>query len=283
MNITVPSHRIYKPNLIYLIYKRLRPAFGFLIGSILMYGAYTGNVTSMLLVVCFGFVCIHLFGDCYNDCQDFEEDLKNERTDKMTISGMLSAKDMRNLSFLLLILGLIALGFTNLLLLALGCYYAILLWAYSTPLIRLKKYNVFGYAIVGSTFLFLPLFLNFLFHGIYLIEDTIVFSIFCFTQYTYILCQKDSTDIKDETNLFLARGWKKASLICILSASLAVIFLLKLILFCPLLLLVWIFNLISKVLNLSAIYNKKICRDLRGKLITMEFLTPYLYFLVITL
>lgn len=277
MNITVSSHQVYKPNLFYLVYKRLRPAFGLPFGFILMYGAYTSSLTALLLLVGLGFVFIHLFGDCYNDYRDYGEDLRNKRWDKLTVCRNLSIEDMRSLSFLLLIIGLMVLASIDILLLALGLYYAVLLWAYSQPSIRLKNYNVFGYGVVASTFLFLPPALAFFFHT-FPLGGVIISSILFFSQYTYILCQKDSTDLRDTgRNLFLDRGWGRSSLITSIFAILS-----SLSLFCMCvgnfgLLLIWAINAYLKILNVTKIWGKEISRGLRSKLILVEFLTPCLY------
>ena len=182
----------------------------------------------------------------------------------------------------MLILGLAVLVSLDVLLFALGLYYAVLLWAYSQPSIRLKDYNVLGYGVVASTFLFLPPTLAFFFHT-FPLGGVIISSILFFSQYTYILCQKDSTDLRDMgRNLFLDRGWGRSSLITSFFAVLS-----SLSLFCMCignfgLLLVWGINAYLKILNVTKIWRKEISRGLRSKLILIEFLTPYLYVGVMT-
>ncbi|ODS39910.1 MAG: hypothetical protein A7315_10145 [Candidatus Altiarchaeales archaeon WOR_SM1_79] len=242
-----------------------------------MYGAYTGTLTLPLFIAGFGFFCIYLFGDCYNDCCDFSEDMRNARLDKMTINGFLSVESMRNLSYLFLVTGFIALSFTDGLLLLFGGYYTLLIWAYSTPLIRLKRYNILGYIIGSSAFLFLPYFLNASVQGIYFTPNVALLSFFFFIQCIYIACQKDSTDLKDDTNLFIDKEWRRVSFITLIFATLSSLFLFAICAGNIWLLFVWGINASSKILNISKIWKREINRELRSKFILIEFLTPYLY------
>jgi hypothetical protein len=94
--------------------------------------------------------------------------------------------------------------------------------------------------------------------------------------YLYLFCQKDSTDPRDASNLFIKRGWRTASLICIGFGIIASAF------FLPLatstaLLAVWVQNALSKVINLYSIYTRNVTRTLRTRVILSEFVTPYLY------
>jgi len=260
---------------LWLMYKRMRVGFAFF-GLILMYGAYTNNFTISLLLIGLGFTCIELFGACYNDYQDYEEDVLNNRKDKLILTGLIKRKQMRNLSFFLCFIGLLLLWFMNLTIFLIGLYYSFWLLVYSHPKYHLKRYNVIGYGIVESVWLLLPISLS-LFFLRSLSMSVIFLTFFCFFQYVYLLCQKDSTDLKDKTNLFLKHGWKKASFMCIVFASMASLFLFIISFSSIILLLVWIINGIIKIFNIHKIYNKNINRKLRSRLILGEFLTPYFY------
>ena len=214
---------------------------------------------------------------------DYSEDIRNERHDKITTNKILSLYHVRNLSLSLLFAGLIVLGLTHMSLFIWGLCYSILLWAYSAQSIRLKKYNIMGYIVAGSPFLFLPYFLGDSFRGGLATPDLVFLSLFYFTQCMYISCQKDSTDTKDVTNLFIDKGWKQASFITLIFASLSSISLLSLCLNSVWLLSVWGINFSSKILNVSKIWKKEMSRELRSKLILVEFLTPYLYLLAVLL
>jgi len=273
-------HPVYRPNLLYLIYRRLRPVFGIPLGFILMYGAYTGNLTPVLLLAGFGFLLMHLFGDFYNDYWDYDEDIRNDRVDKFTTLGLLNRHQMRSLSFLIAPIALIALLFTNVWVSLIGIYYLIVLTAYSHPGIHLKG-HVGGYSTLSSVYLFLPMTLN----SLTLTElsiSGIIFALFFFFQFVYILCQKDSTDTKDSTNLFIDKGWRKSSAITLIFATLSSIFLLGISITSIGLLSVWGINAYSKILNAGKIWKREITRELRSKLILIEFLTPYLYVGVMT-
>jgi 4-hydroxybenzoate polyprenyltransferase len=261
---------------LWLIYKRLRTAFGVSLGFILIYGAYTGNLTLSLLPIALGFWCIHVYGDCYNDFEDYEQDIKNNRKDKWTTTGLLTREQMRNFSFFMCFFGLVFLWFTNFNVFLLGLLYSTTLFCYSNPKIHLKLYDFYGYVIVAFPLLLLPITLNTFFHRGFSLSD-LFFTFFCFSQYVYLYCQKDSTDLKDETNLFLKRGWKNATFICVGFAILASSLLLTMSFFSIVLLLVWGVHVFSKSVNLYKIYKKKITRKLRARLILVEFLTPYLY------
>jgi 4-hydroxybenzoate polyprenyltransferase len=261
---------------LWLIYKRLRTAFGVSLGFILIYGAYTDNLTLSLLPIALGFWCIHVFGDCYNDYEDYEQDIKNNRKDKWTIAGLLTRKQIRNFSFFMCFFGLVFLLFINLYVFLLGLLYSTTIFCYSNSKIHLKLYDLPGYIIVEFPLLLLPITLNIFFHRVFSISD-FFFALFCFSQYVYLSCQKDSTDLNDKTNLFLGRGWKNATFICIGFAILASSSLFTISLFSIVLPLVWGVNVSSKAINLYKIYKKEITRKLRARLILVEFLTPYLY------
>jgi len=265
-----------RTQLLWLIYKRFRNAFGVTLGFILMYSFYINQFSAALILFILGFFSIHMFGEFYNDYCDFEEDLRNERNDKFTIYNILTPNQMKLISFFLLSLGLIILYFTNFMVFLFGLYFTFIYWSYSNPNVRLKKYNIFAYILGGTVCLFFPIFINLLLQRGYLISD-FIFTLFCFTQLIYLLCQKDSTDLKDKANLFLKWGWRRASLISIVFASLSSFFLLIISLNPIELVLIWGMNFLSKVINLRSIFSKKIGRKLRENAILIEFLTPYLW------
>jgi len=241
-----------------------------------MYGAFNNLFNYEILLIASGFMLLHLFGDSYNDYWDYEDDVKNKREDKLTTSNLLAKEQIRKISFMILFFGLVLLFFANIYLLLTGLIYSLLLWAYSHPSMRLKKYDLLGYALTESPWLFVPFILN-NFFSLPISISTWAFIFFYFFQYMYLLCQKDSTDLNDSTNLFIRRGWRNASAYCIIIASLSSISFFLLSLSSILLVFVWIFNLLAKVLNLGMIYRRKIERKTRGRFVLIEFLTPYLY------
>jgi len=257
----------------YLIYRRVRPPIGLPMGFVLMYGAFAGYSQELILAAA-GFFLVHLFGDLYNDYHDYGEDIKNGREDKITTAGFLSPMQVRNLSFLFLSLSLLLLLFSGPLMLSVGLYYALLLVAYSHPGIRLKG-GIRGYAAFSSVFVVMPVSFLFAFpQGIML---SALFSAFCFTQAMYILCQKDSTDTKDRKNLFLGHGLRRSSIVVASFGSLSSLSLLLICLQVPVLLPVWALNLASKALNINGIRKGTITRRTRGRLVLLEFVTPYLF------
>lgn len=262
--------------LLWLIYKRVRAAFGLAFGLILMYGAYNHVLNYKLFWAASGLMLLHLFGDCYNDYWDYEEDARNKRKDKLTTGNFLTRKQLQIISFLILFSGLAILQSINGVLFSTGIAYSLLLWAYSHPYMRLKKYNLLGYALTESPWLLMPLILNSLF-SIPLTASTLFFVLFYFSQYMYILCQKDSTDMNDTTNLFIKKGWKTASLYCIFFAIFSSYSLFLISTISLSLTFVWIFNLSIKLLNVSMIYFEKIERTARGRLVLADFITPYLF------
>ena len=82
---------------IWLIYKRLRTAFGVTLGFIVIYAAYTNNFSLAILPIAVGLCSIHLFGDLYNDYVDYNQDARNRRKDKWIISGLISRNGMKSL------------------------------------------------------------------------------------------------------------------------------------------------------------------------------------------
>lgn len=261
---------------LWLIYRKVRTSLGLSFGLILMYGVYNRLFNYEILLIASGFMLLHLFGDSYNDYRDYEEDIRNERNDKLTTNNLLTKEQIRRISFLILLSGLALLFFADIYLLLAGVIYSLLLWAYSHPSIRLKKYDVFGYALTESPWLFLPFLLNNFFSLSFSIF-TWAFIFFYFFQYMHLLCQKDSTDTKDTTNLFINRGWGPSSFLCAVTASVASISLLTLSLPNTWLVLVWLINLFVKAVNTGMIWERKAERKMRGRLVLIEFLTPYLF------
>lgn len=274
MNITVSSQQMYRYS-IYLVYRRLRPALGLPLGFILMYGTYTGSLNPSILIAGIGFFFMHLFGDFYNDYWDFEIDIKNNRMDKFTTIGLLKRYQIMNLSLLNSFLALVFLAFTNIWIFILGIYYLVLLICYSNPKVHLKG-HITGYLALASMFLFLPIALNSL-STTELSLFSLIFALFFFTQFMYILCQKDSTDINDEINIFINEGWRQSSVITLILATLGSLLFLVICTSSTWLISLWLINVFSKILNVNKIWKKEITRELRSKLILLEFLTPYLY------
>ena len=263
----------------YLIYKRLRAPLGIPFGFILMYGMYANNLNLTILIAALGFCLIELFGGFYNDYWDYEEDKRNERNDKFTTTGLLSRKKVGNVSYMIAFFGVVSLLFTNLPVLVLGLYYLFLFVAYSHPAIRLKG-KLWGYFALASMFLFMPVTLDGLL-GIHTSFFSLVFTLFFFTQFMYILCQKDSTDPKDDKNIFMQHGWNKSAMIATGFGALSSGFFMVLCLVNPVLLLVWGINMFVKFFNLYRILTRNITRSHRSKFILTEFVTPYLYVWVI--
>lgn len=261
----------------YLIYKRLRPAIGMPFGFILMFGAYTGAFNMELLLVAFSFFMMELFGGFYNDYWDYEEDMREGRKDKFTTTGILTRKQMWYVSAIIAVLSLFLLLFTNLYVFVIGSYYLSLFVGYSHPRIRLKG-HIKGYAILSSMFLVLPFVLPSFLNIEVLLAHGLLFSFFWFTQTMYILTQKDSTDPRDDSNLFLGHGWWKALGITTVFGVLSSACLLVLcILINPFLIAVWVFNLFAKFMNLYKIKAKTITRKSRQMCVLLEFITPFLY------
>ena len=267
-------------SILYLVYRRLRPSLGIPFGFILMYGMYTGTVTPVLLMAATGFFLMHLFGDTYNDYCDYEEDRLNKRDDKLITRGVLTRKDVKIVSIVLFVLALCILFFTNMYVFILGIFYALVLTAYSYPTIRLKG-KIRGYLVFSSAFLFFPLALATL--GDFQMKVVLLFTGFFFFQVMYILCQKDSTDLKDRINIYKKHGWKQATGMAAGFAMLSSVFLFFISLSSPFLVLVWGANLLLKVFNLLKISSKTITRETRSNFILGEFLTPFVFSVVILL
>lgn len=235
-----------------------------------------------MVFVAAGFTLVHLFGDCLDDSYNVEEDRRNKRTDKLILSGVLTAAQMRIISFALLGAGLVALSFVDTLLLLPAMWCAVLAFLYSYPKTRLKNYGISAYVLGGSVWVLTFASLEtVLFGG--LRAPGIFFISFAFSQYVYILCQKDSTDTKDKENLFVSHGGRMplivtsafgaASSIGLLLVSAASIFLVP----------VWALNLLGKFRMIGGIRRGSMKRSVRGNLVLIEFLTPYLCILALSL
>jgi 4-hydroxybenzoate polyprenyltransferase len=273
------SNGITSKKILFLIYKRTRPAFGLTMGIIPLYGIFVADISFSLLAIALSFFFIQMFGDLYNDYHDYEDDIRNSRDDKLTVSKILNKYQIRNFSLLFLFIGLGSLFFltiNNIVIFLFGIFYIIILWLYSSPKLCLKKYNIRGYLVAAFSWLILAFVLSSMFYRVNFFQN-LLFALFCFSHLMYIFCQKDSTDLKDKTNLFLEKGWRQASLITVLFAFLTSLFLLSLSIINIFFLFIWIVNAISKIINLKQIWNQKINRSLRSKLVGIEFLTPYLY------
>lgn len=260
---------------VYMLYRKMRAPFGIPFGFTLMYAAYGGGLTQELLFAGLGLFWIEVFAGMYNDYWDIDEDLRNGRRDKFTTSGVFNRKQMWFLSYVSGLLGLLILSKTNFPVFLTGLYYFLLFIGYSHPRIRLKGW-VGGYAILSSMYLFFPFALNTMTHRSSQLD--VIFAGFCFSQFMYILCQKDSTDPKDDSNLFIVRGWKASTHLTFAFALSSSLLLLALSLALTSLLLVWGFNLLVKTANIYAIHSRKITRGLRSKLVLMEFLTPLMFY-----
>jgi len=259
-------------SLMWLIYRRTRVGIAFA-GFILMYAFYTGLFGINMVLVALSVFFAELFGACYNDSQDFKEDVRNNRRDKLTIIRAFTPFQMMFVSIAMLLGSLITALLSGFLLLAV--MYLFMAWAYSYPKIRLKSHHIFGYAIIASTWLIIPLYLGFFFRGLVTPAD-ILFSLFFFLQYLYLLSQKDSTDRKDDVNLFIKKGWGGAVEICSILALLSSMMLLALSLPRILLVLIWGLNLSVKIIHIEKIYVRSISRESRSNFTLMEFLTPYI-------
>lgn len=258
--------------IIWFIYRKIRPALGLALGQVLMY-YFFNDVKQNILFLVVGIFFVHLFGDIYNDYWDYDDDINNNRKDKLTL--FLPKKFLKRISLLILTLGLLLLYISNMNIFILFSLYAVLLTLYSHPIVRLKRYDIYGYMLTVFPWFLFPFFMD-----KFLLQETTVttylFAIYFFSQWMYILCQKDSTDTMDSTNLFLKRGWSLASSFCILFAAASSFSLLALSL-TTLLKLIWFFNLSVKIINLKLIFQQKIGRKTRGLLVLMEFITPYLF------
>ena len=264
-----------KKKVLYLIYKRLRPGLGLTFGFILMYAILANGITVPLFLTAVGFLLLALYGDLYNDYWDYDEDVRNKRKDKFIIAGLITRNQSKYISFLFAAGGLLLVWFVNIFIFILALYSFILHTSYSHPRIRLKG-SIKGYVAFTSIFLFLPFGLLFITAASSLLF-TALFGLFYFFQGNYILCQKDSTDTKDTTNLFLKHGWEKSTRITAVFGILSSLSLLLLSFVNIYFILVWVLNVFAKIFNINKIRIKTITKVTRYRLILIEFLTPYLY------
>ena len=263
-------------NLLWLVYRRLRPAIGTSFAFILMYGVLTQTISYSLFFIAVGFMLIHLFGDCYNDYHDIDEDMRNKRQDKLILNEVISPRNFRNLSFVFLISGVALVAFSNTFMLVAASWCALLAFAYSYPEIHLKKYNLLGYLLGSSVWIPTFLILDLQLLGTVSMFG-LLFILFSFSQFVFILCQKDTTDRKDNSNLFLSRGWKKSFRITAFFGMLSSLSLLLISLTEEMFIFLWILNFVIKILLLNKIRLNIITRSERSRLVFGEFLTPYLY------
>lgn len=265
-----------KTKVLWLVYKRLRTAFGVTLGFVVIYGAYTKNLNFALLPIAIGFYLIQLAGDLYNDSQNYAEDTRNLKPDKWTTQGLMGKENVRLLSVLSGLLGLSILLFTNLWVFLLGLVCAFTGIAYSHPSINLKQKEVFGYLLVSIPVFFFPFVWNTYFQRMLTTMD-IYFGFFCGFHYLYLYFQKDATDNKDEMNVFIGRGWENASVLTVLFSTLALLFFTPFTFISIPLFLVWVTLASANTMNLYLIFTRKISWKVRSRLVLIKFLVPYMY------
>ena len=255
------------------VYRRVRIGFA-IMGFIIMYSMSTGlfniGIFTAALSVFFG----ELFGALYNDYCDIEEDKKNKRNDKLTVSKTMDLDQTKRLAVLMASFCIITAIISSFLVFAI--IYIIMAWAYSNPKIRLKSYNIKGYFALSLSWFFIPIYLGFVYRDGILVIDVLLGSFFFF-QYLYLLCQKDSTDLRDRTNLFVEKGWRLATTTCSILAFLSSMSLLFISMSNILLVILWALNASVKSFQLKSMFQRTMTRNKRSKLVLMEFLTPYLY------
>jgi 4-hydroxybenzoate polyprenyltransferase len=252
---------------------RLRPSLGITIGLLIFLISLQGNLDAKMIAVILGFGFIHLAGDIYNDITDIEEDKRNRRFEKMTLNGLFTSHDINLLAICSLLLGLILTLQAGAIWLILGIFYTCTLFLYSYKRVRLKARGVLGYFIT-----FLPLFCC-----VYLLinlESSHYFSAlvtyFSYCYVMYIMCQKDSTDTKDDTNIFLKRGWASASTFCNIFGVQVVVILAFICISKPILIIGWLVLTSSIIVNLLLINKREIDRPTRKRLVSIQFVTLYL-------
>jgi len=246
-----------------------------------MYGAFTNNFSLPLILVAIGIFFIEFFAAVINDFYDYERDLKNNRIDKWIVAGLLSRKQMLYISLSTLIASVLVLSFTSILVLFVGVYYLFLAFLYTFPAkFKLKNFHIKGYLLASTPWIVMPFTLSLLLlKPISILE--FIFAAFFYSQYLYLLSQKDSTDLKDnlkdDTNIFISGKWSSAFLITLSFGIISLLALLSLSMtFLPLLV-IWIFNGLIKFYILNSIRNKQITRQFRVKVTLFEFLTPHFY------
>ena len=103
-------------------------------------------IFSVTLIAVLGLSMTYLFCDIYNDYWDFEEDIKNQRKDKLIPGNILSRNGTKKLAYMVLAFGLALGTLSGFYTLIFCAFYAFLGFAYSNPLIRLKKFDFMAYA-----------------------------------------------------------------------------------------------------------------------------------------
>lgn len=259
-----------------MVYRRLRPAIGTSFAFMMMYAALAQGISTSYLFLALGFMLIHLFGDCYNDYYDVGEDIRNKRTDKLILSGAISREKFLYLSFLILVAGLALVAFSYQVMLLPASWYVLLLFFYSHPTIRLKKYNIAAYLLGGSVWIMAFLLLEVQSYA-KVSKFGVVFALFSFSQFVFILCQKDATDKKDTANLFLSRGRRTSFQITAFFGAFSSLLLFLISIGNIFFTILWILNALTKTLLLGKIRQGTITRSERGRLVLAEFLMPYLY------
>ena len=269
----------------FIVYRIVRAPLGLSFGFVIMYGAFISNFSPVLLLSALALFLTELFGAFYNDFCDHEEDMRNRKTDKMILSGMLSRRHMLHIAAIIAIAALIISAAASVFVMALSIYCLVLYTLYSSRKVRLKG-SLPGYAAAASLAFFFPFALDAALQRPFSLF-TAAFGFFFFFQGMYILCQKDSTDLKDKRNLFVTNGWRFGFASAAFFGTLASASLLLAAIgygsFSFPVAAVWIFNAFSKGYNLERILSRKITRKMRHVLVLFEFLTPYLYALAVLL
>lgn len=256
----------------WLVYRKLRPAVGIPVAFVIISGAFLGSVNIHLILVALGFMFIDLFGNFYNDYTDYAEDVRNERKDKFTTLGLISRNTALHISIILAFAGFAFLYGAGSMPLALGILLAFLLFLYSNRLVRLKG-KLIGYAMSFPYFI-LPLLIAY--NAGKPVIDFLPLAFFFYFQCIYILCQKDSTDTKDDGNLFINTGWAKSFAITCIFAAASLLSLFYLSFLYPVVLLAFILNLAAKTGNLYHIGRRSITRKQRSNYMLADFISHYL-------
>lgn len=259
--------------IMWLTYRKLRPAVGIPAAFTLMSGFIMGVVNPQLVVAALGLLFIDLFGNFYNDYWDFKEDVRGKRKDKFTTSGVMSRNGALTVSAVSAAIGFCLLLFSTPALFALGLALFLLLLLYSHEAVRFKG-KLWGY-LMSFPYFFLPFAVT---YGSEVSSPLMLFplSFFFYFQCIYILCQKDSTDMKDESNLFLNSGWEKSVRVTEVFAALSFLSLMSLSLLNPLIILACIPSTIAKMKNLNHIRRRTITKERRGNFMLVEFASHYI-------
>jgi len=258
-----------------LVFKRIRPAIG-CAGYVLITAAFAGLFNLQVILFMLSFALIYVAADLYNDYSDYHEDLRNERTDKLTVSGIVSPENMKRMSFVVCAVSLL-LSSWNPALLLFTIFSGLVFYSYSDHRIRLKKYTVKGYVVFALVFPLLPFAIPYAFSVAPLpLVTALALALYLFSQIMYILCQKDSTDKKDDINLFIKHGHSKSVNYCALFAFLSAAPLVFLSLNALPLLAVAGANAALKAANVLHI-STGATREFRSRIMLFEHLTPVIY------